>query len=68
MAGSYHKAQNHLALRRPDVRRRDMVATVNRLLTDPYPIANELRDEHSVFWSEQLGHVLSPTDLIEEVL
>ena len=36
-------------------------------LTDPYPIANELRDEHYVL-SEQLGHlVVTDMDLIEEV-
>ena len=27
-------------------------------LADPYPTANTLRQEHPVFWSEQLGHVV----------
>ena len=37
-------------------------------LADPYPIANELRDEHSVFWSDQLAHlVVTDMGLIEEV-
>ncbi len=27
-------------------------------LADPYPIANALRDEHPVFYSERLGHVV----------
>ncbi len=37
-------------------------------LEDPYPIANALRDEHPVFWSEQLGHlVVTRMDDIEHV-
>lgn len=27
-------------------------------LTDPYPIADRLRDDHPVFWSERLGHLV----------
>lgn len=27
-------------------------------LTDPYPIANALRDEHPVFYAKELGHVV----------
>jgi len=37
-------------------------------LADPYPIAAELRDEHPVFWSEQLRHlVVTRMDDIEQV-
>jgi len=37
-------------------------------LRDPYPIASSLRDEHPVFWSEQLGHlVVTRMDDIEHV-
>lgn len=37
-------------------------------LADPYPLAGALRDEHPVFWSEPLGHVVVTTmDDIEHV-
>ena len=37
-------------------------------LADPYPIAGALRDEHPVFWAEQLGHVVvTRMDDIEHV-
>ena len=69
MAGRYHEAPESLG---PAPPRCPAHATWSPLsteyLTDPYPIANELRDEHSVFWSEQLGHlVVTDMDLIEEV-
>lgn len=37
-------------------------------LADPYPIAGGLRDEHPIFWAEQLGHlVVTKMDDIETV-
>ncbi|MGH1489798.1 MAG: cytochrome P450 [Acidimicrobiales bacterium] len=37
-------------------------------LADPYAIAGELRDEHAVFYAEQLGYlVVTEMDLIEKI-
>jgi cytochrome P450 len=37
-------------------------------LTDPYPIASRLRDDHPVFYAEELGHVIvTRMEDIEEV-
>ncbi|MEC6987304.1 MAG: hypothetical protein VXW98_00605, partial [Actinomycetota bacterium] len=69
MAGSYHEAPESLGTAPPGCPAHATWSPLSTdYLTDPYPIANELRDEHSVFWSEQLGHlVVTDMDLIEEV-
>lgn len=56
---TYHRAPDAVAAAPPGC---PMHATWSPLdddyLTDPYPTAARLRDEHPVFWAEQLGHVV----------
>lgn len=56
---TYHRAPDTIAAAPPGC---PMHATWSPLdddyLADPYPTAGRLRDEHPVFWAEQLGHVV----------
>lgn len=56
---TYHQAPDSLAAPPPGC---PVHATWSPLdddyLANPYPIANELRDEHPVFYAEELGHVV----------
>ncbi len=66
---SYHQAPDALAAAPPGCPVHQSWSPLNEdYLVDPYPIANTLREEHPVFWSEQLGHlVVTKMSDIDEV-
>lgn len=69
MGNTYHQAPDQIASAPPGC---PMHAGWSPLdddyLEDPYPIARELSDQHPLFWSEQLGHVVvTRMDDIEHV-
>ena len=68
-SNTYHQAPDAVAAAPPGC---PMHASWSPLdddyLADPYPIAGALRDEHPVFYAEQLGHVVvTKMEDIEEV-
>ena len=68
-SNTYHQAPDTVAAAPPGC---PMHASWSPLdadyLTDPYPIASALRDEHPIFYAEQLGHVVvTKMDDIEHV-
>ena len=68
-SNTYHQAPDAVATAPPGCPMHTSWSPLdNDYLTDPYPIAGALRDEHSVFYAERLGHVVvTKMDDIEEV-
>lgn len=56
---TYHQAPDSLAAPPPGCPVHSTWSPLDDdYLNDPYPIANALRDEHPVFYAEELGHVV----------
>ena len=56
---SYHQAPDSVAAAPPGCPVHQTWSPLNEdYLANPYPIANALRDEHPVFYSAELGHVV----------
>ena len=56
---SYHQAPEAVGVAPPGCPMHQTFSPLNAdYLTDPYPIALALRDEHAIFWAEPLGHVV----------
>ncbi len=56
---SYHQAPDSVAAAPPGCPVHQTWSPLNEdYLADPYPIANALRNEHPVFYSAELGHVV----------
>ncbi len=56
---AYHQAPDAVASAPPGCPVHQTWSPLNAdYLADPYPIARALAEEHSVFWSEPLGHVV----------
>ncbi|MEM9034888.1 MAG: cytochrome P450 [Actinomycetota bacterium] len=59
MSNTYHRAPEAVAEAPPGCpMHRSWSPLDEDYLRDPYPIAGALRDEHPVFWSDRLGHVV----------
>lgn len=69
MSNTYHQAPEVMAQAPPGCPvHRSWSPLDDDYLRDPYPIAGSLRDQHPVFWSARLGHVVvSRLDDIEHV-
>ena len=69
MSNTYHQAPDTLAEAPPGCPMHRAWSPLSEdYLEDPYPIAAALRDEHPVFYAEQLGHVVvTKMDDIEHV-
>ena len=69
MGNSYHSAPVAVGTAPPGCPMHASWSPLNDdYLEDPYPIATALRDQHPVFWSEQLGHlVVTKMEDIEHV-
>ncbi len=59
MANTYHQAPDEVGSAPPGCPMHQSWSPLDRdYLADPYPIAGQLRDDHPIFWSEQLGHLV----------
>ncbi len=69
MANTYHQAPDAVATAPPGCPMHQTWSPLDGdYLADPYPIAGRLRDDHPVFWSSQLGHlVVTRMEDLEEV-
>ena len=68
-SNTYHQAPDAVATAPPGCPMNTSWSPLDSdYLVDPYPIAGALRDEHPVFYAEQLGHVVvTKMEDIEEV-
>ena len=68
-SNTYHQAPDAVAAAPPGCPMHQSWSPLDAdYLVDPYPIAGALRDEHPVFYAEQLGHVVvTKMDDIEHV-
>jgi cytochrome P450 len=68
-SNTYHQAPDTVAAAPPGCPMHQSWSPLDAdYLADPYPIAGALRDEHPVFYAEQLGHVVvTKMDDIEQV-
>jgi cytochrome P450 len=59
VSNTYHRAPETVATAPPGCPMQHTWSPLDDdYLADPYPIARQLSDEHSIFWSDRLGHVV----------
>jgi cytochrome P450 len=59
VSNTYHRAPETVASAPPGCPMQHTWSPLDDdYLADPYPIARRLADEHSIFWSDRLGHVV----------